>query len=127
MNDKPKTVKHRGNIIDFVDARRKVDDDFIKELSSDASLGRWDKITTTVKGDVRVNDGYNDIIYDVVDMDLTGVELRLSRTASHFINKYEKINRVVEGMGFIINRYVVLKDLWIHECRYQEAKLSLLM
>ena len=118
MNDKPKIVKHRGNIIDFVEARRKVDDDFIKELSSDASLGRWDKIITNVNGDVRVNDGYNDIIYDVVDMDLTGVELRLSRTASFFINKYEKINRVVEGMGFIINRYMVLKDLWIQECRY---------
>ena len=50
-----------------------------------------------------------EIIYDIVEDDLTQLELRLQKTASFFINKYEKINRVVENMGIIINRFSLLK------------------
>jgi hypothetical protein len=73
---------------------------FIKELKSDISLGRWDKVSISPVGEVMVHSNRGEglsekeIIYDVVLSDMESVTDRLTKTASFFINKYEKVNRV---------------------------------
>lgn len=60
-------------MIDFIQARRKLDDGFIRDLQSDASLGRWDKIHIMGDGYTRVlsnrSQGLSEkeIIYDIVE------------------------------------------------------------
>jgi hypothetical protein len=106
-------------MMDFVDHRKKFEDTFIKELKSNVSLGRSDKVVITKSGNVQVlsnrGEGLSEreIIYDIVSTDMEELSERLSKTASFFINKYEKINRIVKGMSMIISRSTVMKDLWV--------------
>ena len=110
--------------MDFVDYRKKFEGNFIKELKSNVSLGRSDRVVISPSGSVQVfsnrGEGLSEreIIYDIVSSDINELSERLSKTASFYINKYEKINRVVKGMSMIVNRSVVMKDLWTVESKY---------
>lgn len=125
-----KHLRRREEMMDFVDYRKKFEGNFIKELKSNISLGRTDKVVITPSGSVQVfsnrGEGLSEreIIYDIVASDMTELSERLSKTASFYINKYEKINRVVKGMSMIVNRSVVMKDLWTVESKYQMEKLK---
>jgi hypothetical protein len=102
--DKRTRLKRRGDFISFIDVKHKMDDKFLSELKGDISLGRWDKIRfgdAKGKGNevyVLSNSGEGfvekEIMYDIVEQDIDEVVNRLSRTASFYINKYEKVNRI---------------------------------
>ena len=100
-----------------------MDEKFISDMQSDISLGRWDKVLFSNKEVAVVSnqgEGLQEkrVVYDVSEEDLQIITVRLEQTVSFYINKYEKINRIVQGLGLIINRYQMVKDIWKYESEY---------
>ena len=102
-------------MISFIDTRKKMDERFIQNLKGDVSLGRGDRIRygdRDGKGDDIYVISDKEIVYDIVHQDLAQLEERLSRTVSFYINKYEKINRIIKEMGYLVDRFTLIKSLW---------------
>lgn len=100
-----------------------MDEKFISDMQSDISLGRWDKVLFSNEEVAVVSnqgEGLQEkrVVYDVSEEDLQIITVRLEQTVSFYINKYEKINRIVQGLGLIINRYQMVKDIWKYESEY---------
>ena len=108
-----------------------MDEKFISDMQSDISLGRWDKVLLKNEEVAVVSnqgEGLQEkrVVYDVSEEDLQILTVRIEQTVSFYINKYEKINRIVQGLGLIINRYQMVKDIWKYESEYQMDKLKLI-
>ena len=119
-------------MISFSQAECNMDERFIASLNSEIMLGK--KIDTIVyksETDVFVKRQQKDflerfILYESAVSDLKVCLERVTKTASYFVNKYEKLPRIVPGMRDIVDRFSCCLEILEWEQKYQLGKLQLL-